>query len=65
MPNQTAYATFLSEVSRMRNGIADSPVAARVRELAARALDEKDAEIARLGRLLDELRGCDAAVRHG
>lgn len=51
MPNETACATFYAETSRMKNGITDSPVAARVMQLAAAALDEKDVEIARLRRL--------------
>jgi hypothetical protein len=46
--NETAYATFLTETERMKTGIRDSHIASRVLELAARALTEKDAEIANL-----------------
>jgi predicted ATPase len=56
-PNATAHATFLTEVERMHHAVSLSPVAARVRELAARALDEKDAEITSLRRELQKATG--------
>jgi hypothetical protein len=46
--NQSATATFYAETERLRGEIMHSPVAHTVRTLAARALGEKDAEIARL-----------------